>query len=331
MKILRHSKFDLAASQLSRALDQRQPGGAIFLVGPSGVGKTTLRHAVLKGVYGDPLQWPAGTVPVIETIATLPTNSFFNSKSLVVELIDQLDRPSMPWIPGGHRDQRFSAFLSSIEDVDEESSANPIPDRGWGSEAELWRVLERYIRARGCLIVSIDQATALLKNRRSKDPTDHMLHLMTFAEKAGVTLLLTGVPEVTRLWDIHQELRRRVDVVWMPPYGERTTGDRIEFAKLLGSFHKKYPQVPRDLLRSMDVTFLAASGGVYAELERLLIRSVNHAADNGRSAVSRSDVEKSAHSQSDLEALWRGLHAFHKCMGSGALGARVAEIERVWT
>lgn len=330
MKVLRHHKFDVAVSQLSRALDQRRVGGAIFLVGPSGVGKTTLRHSVLREVYGGPLQWPVGMVPVIETIATLPTNSFFNSRALATELAFQLDRPGLPWIESGARDVHLNAFLGSMDETSEEL-LSASGKRARATEAEQWRILERYIRARGCLVVSIDQATALLKNRRSKDPTDHMLHLMTFAEKAGITLLLTGVPDVIRLWDIHSELRRRVEVVWMPPYSEKAEGDRARFAKLLSSFQRKYPSITRGLLHSMDVELLAACGGVYAELEQLLIRAVNRAADNDRAEVGKRDIHDCFHSQEDLEALWRDVHRFHRCMSSGSLKSRVVEIKRVWT
>jgi len=50
MDLLEHPHFVEARGRLRAVLGNPTAGRMIFLVGPTGVGKTTLRHAVFRGV-----------------------------------------------------------------------------------------------------------------------------------------------------------------------------------------------------------------------------------------------------------------------------------------
>lgn len=56
MRPIPHSSYNEARGRLRAALDEHRPGHMVFLIGPSGVGKTTLRHSVMQEMFGDPFR-----------------------------------------------------------------------------------------------------------------------------------------------------------------------------------------------------------------------------------------------------------------------------------
>lgn len=327
MKLILHPKFIEARKKLIAALDNPRPGHMIFLIGPTGFGKTTLRHSALREVYGDPAYWPMGKVPLIEVFPRLPENSYFTSKGLANSLLDELRMPSLQWIGDASRGR---AVRSLMEQIQEARDAWP----GIGkrlTEDDLWRTVERMLGARSCGLISIDQVTALLKNRRTKEPADHMLHLMILAERAGITFLMTGVPEAVVLWGIHPELRRRVEVIWTPPYSEKVGGDRVAFAKLLSSMPKRFPMIPAKTLLGIDVELLAATGGLLGGLEGLLRRAQVVAMNEGGAVVTKEHIESAYPSDKDLKAIWWEIHSFERVSTPGTVSLRAEEIRRLWS
>lgn len=56
----------------------------MFIIRPSGVGKTTMRRSVMREMFGNPACWNCGRIPLVETFATLPHGAYFSSRQLAV-------------------------------------------------------------------------------------------------------------------------------------------------------------------------------------------------------------------------------------------------------
>nr|WP_298128835.1 AAA family ATPase [uncultured Pseudoxanthomonas sp.] len=323
MSIIQHPHYLAPRQRLLEAFDRYRPGHVIIIIGPSGVGKTTLRHSAMREAFGRPASWGVGRIPVVEAIARLPSDGYFSSKALAISLIDELRAPRLQWL----EERPDRKHIAEIAD------AQAWWDAHLGlriTEANAWRLLQRLLGARHCKFVSIDQANGLLKDRANKSPTDHMLHLMSFAEDAGIMLILTGVPEVVRLWLIHSELRRRVDVVWVPPYSEARNDDRQNFATLIRSLASRYALCDAKVLLGMDADLMAASGGVIDELIRLLERAVSLAEAEKARRVTRQHLERCFYADHDLEALWKDIRMFENAMKPGSVRERVRQIREMW-
>lgn len=313
-----HSAFQIAQAELELALDDWQPGHMIFLVGPSGVGKTTLRRQVMRKLLGAPQYWGRGLVPSIEVFATLPHNAYFSSRELAADLVEQLRCPSLDWI--SDEPAAADSWLASMAaDIDSARHAWKSLGRRNASEGDLWRCAGELMRARQCRYVCLDQATALLYNHRNLEPAQHVTQLMTLAEKAGVMFVMTGVPGVTKLWEIHYELRRRVSVVWMPPYNVRTDWDREQFLRLLITMEKIETLENAFLLVTMSEELLAATGGIFAEVLQLLKRARVMCRKRGGEGLCRADILSAVYPERDLATLWNDVRRFEQARAAADL------------
>lgn len=57
MRLLQHSAYRGPRDRLRAALDNHRPGHMVFVIGPSGVGKTTMRRSVMREMFGNPNLW----------------------------------------------------------------------------------------------------------------------------------------------------------------------------------------------------------------------------------------------------------------------------------
>lgn len=330
MSVIEHFTYEATRAELRAALDNFRPGHMVFLIGPSGAGKTTLRHAVMQEVFGNPRYWGKGRIPAIETISMLPNNAFFNSRELAKDLREQLHVPSLRWLFNGNRSldsavkEQLEREVQEARTVWSQLRSKPM------TEGDYWRSIQWSLPARGCKLVSVEQANGLLKNRRNTLPADHTLHLLSVAENAGVMFIMTGVPECIELWAVHHELRRRVIPVWFRPYSANQKEDHNHYLRLLKTLSTKYNLSRPDLLGLMAYDLLAATGGLLGHLISVMETARSKAAIDGSRAIKKSHIKDAFYSDTDLSRVWKDVHEFEAACRPGNVTKRSAIIAAEW-
>lgn len=329
MGLIQHTGYARPRARLMAEMTAFRPGHVICLIGPSGGGKTTMRHSVMQEMFGNPVYWGQGRIPAIEVFAMLPNRAYFSSKELARSIANELHVPNLNWL---FRDSQLDPEVVSRIQAQVRESAATWAHLGTRprSEGDYWNQVQRGVPARDCKYISLDQVTALLVNHRDTSPADHALHLMALAESAGVMLVMTGVQSATRLWAIHSELRRRVTTVWVPPYSDKRRDDRIPFLKLLRSVSAKYPLSNKDLLLRLASDILAGTGGVFAEVVQLLDRAVVKMTEEGRSTLLKRHLDDAYYGDEDLTTLWRDIGEFERAMAAGDVRKRSALVSVRW-
>ena len=316
MEIVDHFHYQNGKKRFFAEMDDFIPGHMAFLCGPSGVGKTSIRHAVMQEVFGNPMSWGRGRIPIIETFAKLPTAAFFSSGNLVKSFVNELQLPNLKWLASSKAIDR--ATLAAIEgSVNECAIIWEKLQKHHQTEERYWEVFQTLLQARQCLYVSIDQVTALLVNRKNKSPTEHILHLLSIAEHSWIMFIMTGVHTASRLWQIHSELRRRISTVWVMPYSPNRKEDEVPYLRLLKSVSDRFPLSREDLLFDMADDIMAATAGVFGELEKLLKTAWKHAQFEGARRITKKHLEASYYGNDDLRTLWRDVEEFELVCKSG--------------
>lgn len=328
-KLIRHANFQEARKQLVKTLQRPGKGRIIFIIGPSGVGKTTVRWAVQRELMGKPAYWERGQIPIIEVLARLDKQSYFSSRSLVEALVQELFVPQLKWLRDGGEpnDEAVEAICREIDE------AKAVWDESYcrkDSEPQRWRTFERLADARKTWLVCIDQAAALCTNHKNKDPADHIINLMTLAESTGLNFVLSGIHAAAALWEDRPEIRRRCDIIWMRPYSHQRQADRDLFLQVLKTFESHGGYAGKNLLIKMAPELLSASAGVFGVLEKILNEARFRAEADERQKVSNGDIEASFYGARDYKKLWEDVERFEEIMGPADVGARAAIVASRW-
>jgi hypothetical protein len=329
MQIVEHFIYSRTVRGLTRELNDIRPGHIVFLIGPSGVGKTWARYAALRELYGRPEYWGAGKIPVIDTYALLPSNAYYSSLDMAKTLDDQLNTPSLRWLTQGATEQSPD-IRKVVAEVERAKTFWAGVVKRSRSEAEYWKSVGRQAQARGCHTICIDHATALLRNRANLQPAQHIEHLVSLAEEWGIMFVMTGVSRVHWLWEVHSELRRRIHKVWMPPYSHAREEDELHWSRLMKNLSRRHPLLRRDVIYELRDEILAATGGVIGEALQLLDRAYGRAIDDGRAAISAVDLRASYHGEKDLVTLWSDIAQFEEIMPAADVSSRVSSIRAAW-
>jgi len=234
----------------------QQPAGIthVFVVGPSGVGKTTLlrklRHALIGQALAEETALP-GHHPICSVVAESPHTGAFNWGRLFRDMLQDLDEPCIDAKIAG---EEITAKLARAGAHHIALGRRPTTDA-------LREAVEQAVRLRQPSVICIDEAHHLAKvgsARRIKDQADC---LKSLADRGGRLFLLLGTYELLPLRKQSDQLSRRTLTVHFPRYTLDCPDDVEAFKRCLLTFEHFLPVEQRpDLLADWDYLFTYSVG-----------------------------------------------------------------------
>ncbi len=298
----------------------------IAIIGPSGVGKTTLRHACMQEFFGHPKFWGLGRMPIVEVYPRLAAGGYFSSKDFAGMFLDELHVPRLRWL-----DQRSDPWLIGLNEATESLRSDwaRLKNRQ-STEGQCWDNIEMTLSGRGCLYVSIEQITTMMVTRQTKKLSEHVLNLLNLAERCGIMMIVTGVPSALGMWRQFHELGRRVRPVWVRNYSSNFPGDERAFARVLKTLGTHFKFDPPSLTSTIAAEILIASGGTLGGVDKLLRRATKLASLRGGAGISKQDIEASYPSFDDIEKIWQHNDEFQIAAASAQMEGRLEGVRADW-
>lgn len=302
-EIIVHPAFETARAEARGFLERAQPGEVIFVPGLSGSGKSEIRWDLMRYFAGRPSEWAPGTMPAAMLLATQTDKGLFNSKDFARRLWQTSVDPTLEWLKSRH----------DIDDPDIVHRINQArldgpkwtTSRTYFTESDM---LERFITAasqRKLKALFIEQGGTLADVPRSWNPSRYMIGLLTTALRAGLVLVIFGIPTIGVLWSDSQEVARRKYVAPIRRYEIGRPADVAALEGLIVTLARRETEgVRRSLLEHIDEIYVGTLG-IFDELRRIIDLSTNRMRQRGGRKVSRTDIRQSFRTQAEMETMYR--------------------------
>lgn len=306
-----HPLLKTVSDALRQAI--QEPGGAslIFVVGPTGVGKTTLRLRIeqeLKQRFLAVGESGLGRIPVVGFEAAAPDSGNFSWKDYYRRALRALEEPLI--------DYKLDYPMSD-------------PARGRAGEwtvaarvcnPELRQALEQALHHRRPAAVLIDEAQHFTKMASGRRLSDQLDCLKSMASLTGRVHVLIGTYELLPCRNLSAQLSRRSIDIHFRRYRADDPRDVIAFQRVIFSFqrHLPLPQEP-ELWRDWEFCY-AHSMGCVGILKDWFTRALAEVLEQGAPTLTRANLEHYAWSLDQCEKMAQdtleGESAFMEKLGS---------------
>jgi hypothetical protein len=283
-----HPALRVADEALSRAL--REPAGAslLFLVGPTGVGKTTLRRRIEQRLIAEAsttLDQDRERLPVAGLEAVAPDSGAFRWRDYYLRALTALEVPFLG--------QTMLAVAAAETGGPAVRPGPPALARRLPT-AELRRALELALRRRRPAAFLIDEAHHLARLASGRKLRDQLDCLKSLAALTDTVHVLIGTYELLVFRDLSAQLCRRSVDVHLPRYRADATDERRAFQSALWAFQRHLPLATEpDLLGSWEYCY-ERSLGCIGILKDWLTRCLAAILDDDRAAWSMAHLQRTA-------------------------------------
>jgi hypothetical protein len=298
-----HPKLKEAKEALLSAI--QEPGGAslIFVFGPTGIGKTTLRLGVQQKLIEaalPSLEIDRERIPVVGIELKTSGTRNFNWKEYYTNALIALEEPLI--------DYKINYGVQGIS----RNSSGELTIQNRVVAPELRRALENALRHRRPEIFFIDEAQHLAKIASGHKLQDQLDCIKSLSNTTGILHGMIGTYELQIFRNLSAQLSRRSLDIHFKRYQQDCTEDIRNFMKVINSFqyHMPLEETP-NLLEHGEYIYIGTLGCI-GELKNWLLRALNAAIQEGSKTLTLKHLEDHAVSIDKLEKMLQEINEGEK-------------------
>ena len=280
-----HPLLREADAALKQAIQEPTGWSLIFVYGPTGVGKTTLRRRVekhLKEAMMEALRQDPGMLPVVSLEAPAPDSHQFSWKDYYLRALVELEEPLID------RKLTHTAHTSFRGGSGRALSDPRVPG------IELRLALESSLIHRRPKAFFIDEAQHLAKMRSGRKLQDQLDSIKSLASITNTVHVLFGTYELLPFRNLSAQLSRRSIDIHFPRYRAERSGDYTAFRSVVFTLQRHLPLPGEsDLLPHVEYCYERSIGCV-GLVKEWLTRALALAINQGADAVSFKMLQKTA-------------------------------------
>ncbi len=274
--LVKHRRFAEAYQRIESALLFPTDVRLLWVVGPTGAGKTRLLQAVerlIHKIVADKLVENPGAIPCISFEVPCPELGHrFSWPEYHARYLDKLD---MPLNPTGAR-------LPVLPKMD--------PKRG------LEHAVLNGLKHRAPVAVLLDEVNHFASVTSAKVLFDQTNRIKSFVSRSKVLHICFGTYEMARMAAVSGQLVRRSDIIHLSRYRAESDADCADFRGAVCAFQEKLPLVHHLNLAAHAKYLHERSIGCVGFLKGWLLKALAAAYVDGRSEITLKDIENTAES-----------------------------------
>jgi hypothetical protein len=284
-----HPRLMTARDELVDAIEGATPGSLVLVIGPTGVGKTTLRlkveHLLLQQMTPQMADDPS-RLPFVSVDVPPPHSGRFRWRDYFGRLLLAMNEPLI-----------HSKTCRA-------SAGSPMPVAAIPGDTELSYAAEQALRYRRPPVVLIDEAQHLARIASGRRLSDQLDVIKSIANRTGTVHVLLGTYELLAFRNLSAQLSRRCIDLHFQRYRADSAADRKVFQSILLTFQKQLPfeNPPPDLMAAWEF-FYERSVGCVGILKEWLVRACVRAIRHGAVSLSHEHLERTALSISQCEKI----------------------------
>ena len=249
-----HTAMEQACDELVNVILEPSNTSLVFLVGPTGGGKTTLRRLVERRVAEQmmaELLANGGQFPSVSVEVPAPESNHFPWKDFYKRILRVMDEPLIEHkinygVRGIHRTAEGSLAISPGI-----------------SAQELRHAVEQALRHRRPPAVLLDEAQHFLKIASGRKLLDQMDIIKSLANMTNSVQVLIGTYELIPFLNLSGQLSRRSTVIHLPRYHAENPEDIRLFSSVVLAFQRLMPlEEEPNLLEHLEYLYTRSVGCV---------------------------------------------------------------------
>lgn len=297
-----HTRMEQVFAALVQAIREPANAAYILVMGPTGVGKTTLRLGVerhLVAALETELERDPGRLPVCSTTAVSPDSGNFNWKDYYRRALQALDEP----LAGEKIRTGTTRPLATAE------------------ATALRRALESALQHRRPQAFIVDEAQHFLKIASGRRLQDQMDSIKSLADHGQTVHVLIGTYDLLALQTLNGQVIRRGITLHFPRYRADVPADVLAFQRVLVSFEQQLPVRDQPDLFTLWPYCFERSLGCVGLLKDWLTRALATALAEDAATITEAHLAQHALSASACDrVLSEAIHGEERLM-EGADGA----------